>query len=289
MNPVVTIIANPVNVLLSTPTINVQLASAGPQGATGSSGGLPAGGTTGQVATKRSNADYDIDWESVAGGGGSSAWGSITGTLSSQTDLQSAFNAKANSSSLATVATTGAYSDLSGKPTLGTASTHAATDFALSSTTVNGHALSANVTVTTSDVGLGSVTNDAQLKIASNLSDVNNGATARSNLGVAAVGGSYLGDTLTSAQTITLVEYAPYAFTINSLRNLGTVSGTVSGTLKINGTAVTGCSSLSLTSTPQNVTASGANSVSVGNTITFVTASASSLTGLLPFSLIGTR
>lgn len=35
------------------------------------------------------------------------------------------------------------------------------------------------------DVGLGSVTNDAQLKIASNLSDLANAATARTNLGVA--------------------------------------------------------------------------------------------------------
>jgi hypothetical protein len=39
---------------------------------------------------------------------------------------------------------------------------------------------------TKSDVGLSSVTNDAQLKIASNLSDLNNAVTARSNLGVPA-------------------------------------------------------------------------------------------------------
>lgn len=39
---------------------------------------------------------------------------------------------------------------------------------------------------TKSDVGLSNVSNDAQLKIASNLSDLNNAATARSNLGVPA-------------------------------------------------------------------------------------------------------
>lgn len=39
--------------------------------------------------------------------------------------------------------------------------------------------------VTKTQVGLGNVTNDAQLKIASNLSDLANAATARSNLGVA--------------------------------------------------------------------------------------------------------
>lgn len=104
-----------------------------------------------------------------------------------------------------------------------------------------------------------------------------------------AVGGSYLGDTVTAAQTITLVQYAAYAFTINSLKNIGTVAGTVTGSLQINGTPVTGLSSLSLTSTPANPTATAANTVAVGNTITFVTTSPSSLTGLLPFTLIGTR
>lgn len=56
------------------------------------------------------------------GGGGGAAWGSITGTLSSQTDLQTALNAK--------VATT---------------------------TTVNGHALSANVVVSASDLTTGTL------------------------------------------------------------------------------------------------------------------------------------
>jgi len=48
--------------------------------------------------------------------------------------------------------------------------------------TVNGHALSGNVEVTKADVGLNNVTNDAQLKIASNLGDLGNVATARGNL-----------------------------------------------------------------------------------------------------------
>ncbi len=46
---------------------------------------MPAGGTTGQVLTKQSNADYDAIWETPTGG--SAAWGAITGTLSDQTDL----------------------------------------------------------------------------------------------------------------------------------------------------------------------------------------------------------
>jgi hypothetical protein len=49
--------------------------------------------------------------------------------------------------------------------TLGT-NAFTSTAFVPQTTTVNGHALSANVTVTASDVGLGSVTNDAQTKAA---------------------------------------------------------------------------------------------------------------------------
>jgi hypothetical protein len=47
-------------------------------------------------------------------------WGDITGTLSDQTDLQTALNLKVNTSSLATVATTGNYNDLLNKPTIPT-------------------------------------------------------------------------------------------------------------------------------------------------------------------------
>ena len=55
-----------------------------------------------------------------AGGITSVEWGDITGTLSDQTDLQTALNAKADSSTLATVAVTGSYTDLINKPTIPT-------------------------------------------------------------------------------------------------------------------------------------------------------------------------
>ena len=54
-------------------------------------------------------------------------WGGITGTLASQSDLETVLNTKAASSSLATVATTGVYSDLTSKPTLGTIASLAST------------------------------------------------------------------------------------------------------------------------------------------------------------------
>jgi hypothetical protein len=79
--------------------------------------------------------------ESGGGSGGDAVWGSITGTLSDQTDLQTALNAKQDTLTagtgiditsdvisvdgetttevtLATVATSGDYTDLSNKPTV---------------------------------------------------------------------------------------------------------------------------------------------------------------------------
>lgn len=51
------------------------------------SGLAPTGGTTGQVLKKNSNTNYDYSWQVDGGSGGGGTWGSITGTLSSQTDL----------------------------------------------------------------------------------------------------------------------------------------------------------------------------------------------------------
>lgn len=58
------------------------------------------------------------------GSGGSSTWGSIGGTLSDQTDLQTALNGKMNNVTLATVATSGSYNDLSNTPTIPTVPTN---------------------------------------------------------------------------------------------------------------------------------------------------------------------
>jgi hypothetical protein len=101
----------------------------GPAGPTGNQGvGVITGGLTGQVLAKKSNVDYDTQWVNQSGGGGTGVvtWGSITGTLSFQTDLQDALNLKAPSTNipassitgLATVATSGSYNDLLNKPTI---------------------------------------------------------------------------------------------------------------------------------------------------------------------------
>jgi hypothetical protein len=71
--------------------------SQGPQGIQGVPGapgvGVPAGGTANQILAKVDGVDYNTEWvDSTA----SAVWGNITGTLSSQTDLQTALDAKVN-------------------------------------------------------------------------------------------------------------------------------------------------------------------------------------------------
>lgn len=80
--------------------------------------------------------------------------------------------------------------------------------------------------------------------------------------------------------TVYLTTYAPFACTIDSIQNIKTTSGTVTAAVKINGTNVTGLSAVAVTSTVQDVSASGANTVAVGDEITLVLSSASSPVGL---------
>ena len=96
---------------------------------------------TGDVMQFGKNSD---SWVVLGGNGAqkqalSLNWGQIGGTLSAQTDLQAALDAKANASSL------------------GTAATHAATDF---------DPAGAAAAVTKTSLGLANVTNDAQTKAA---------------------------------------------------------------------------------------------------------------------------
>ena len=54
--------------------------------------GVPAGGTAGQILQKIDGTNYNTDWVTV---NFSATWGNITGTLSSQTDLQTELDLKA--------------------------------------------------------------------------------------------------------------------------------------------------------------------------------------------------
>ena len=113
-------------------TVDVTISEGvGPRGPAGT--GL-AGGTTGQVLAKASDADEDLEWVDPDAAG-SLPWGSVTGTLADQTDLQSALDGKATSAQgtladsavqpgdLGSVATSNDYGDLDNKPTLSTVAT----------------------------------------------------------------------------------------------------------------------------------------------------------------------
>jgi hypothetical protein len=102
----------------------------GPQGDTGATGatgpagpGLAPGGLAGQIAAKASGADFDVIWIDPP----NPNWGHIGGSITDQADLQAALATNLSDAkgytdtkvaALAAVASTGAYADLTGKPTL---------------------------------------------------------------------------------------------------------------------------------------------------------------------------
>lgn len=78
-----------------------------------------------------------------------------------------------------------------------------------------------------------------------------------------------------SNKTYTLDQHASFAYTITNL-DIKTVSGTCTVAININGTPVTGLSSLSVSSVEQNATATAANTVAAGAIVTLAVSSASS-------------
>jgi hypothetical protein len=75
---------------------------------------------------------------------------------------------------------------------------------------------------------------------------------------------------LNAGLTYDIDTYAAFAYTITEVYQIQTASGTVTAAVKINGTVVTGLSAISVSSTPQNVAASGANSVAIGDRVQLV-------------------
>lgn len=76
--------------------------------------------------------------------------------------------------------------------------------------------------------------------------------------------------------TVPLFSSSRRMLGINGLFNLKTSSGTITAGLQINGTNITGLAGLSVTSTPQSPSASGANTVNIGDRVTLVLSSNSS-------------
>lgn len=72
---------------------------------------------------------------------------------------------------------------------------------------------------------------------------------------------------------------AGVGYTINSIKGVAVDSGTCTLAIKINGVAVTGLSAIAVTTTPQNVTATGANIVADGDLLSLEYSNVSSAEG----------
>lgn len=178
--------------------------------------------------------------------------------------------AAGNVSGLATVATTGAYADLSGAPSLATVATSGKyTD--LTDVPANLAALASLTGVADRGVyftGAGALALFTQTSFARNLLDDADAATARGTLGI---NNPILSIDLPNG-TYTILRSARHAFMINTA--YGAIASAGSGTLtvSINGTPVAGLNAAAVTTTPADLTATAANTVSVGNVVTVTVA-----------------
>jgi hypothetical protein len=93
---------------------------------------------------------------------------------------------------------------------------------------------------------------------------------------------------LDAGSTYPLDTYAAFGYTVTALLGIQCASGTVTAALKINGTPITGLSSIAVTDTAQNVNATGDNVVAVGNALSLVFSSSSSPTNI-QFTLAARR
>ena len=136
----------------------------GPQGPKGDTGDPVTITVNGQTYTQSQGNITLPNYPTVA----STTWGNITGTLSDQTDLQNALNAKANSASLATVATSGSYNDLSNKPNIPNATSELTNDSGfITSAALSGYALSSEIPTAVSEL-----TNDSGYQTANDVNTI---------------------------------------------------------------------------------------------------------------------
>lgn len=121
------------------------------------------------------------------GGGGDAVWGGISGTLSNQTDLKNALDAKADLEDLSDVALSGSYADLDNIPTTFTPAAHTHTASQISDSTATGRSVltAADAAAARTALGLGSASTQATSAFATSAQ----GAKADSALQAADIAG----------------------------------------------------------------------------------------------------
>lgn len=134
----------------------------------------------------------------------------------------------------------------------------------------------------------GSVSGITDLAIADGGTGSSTEAAARSALGVAVGNNGFHDSAPVNGDVIYWLPKSQVAFTINGVYGVQTTSGTCTFVVKINGTAVTGLSAVAATSTSQDVAATAANTVAIGDTVTVEYSAASSPVNLR-FNLRETR
>lgn len=257
---------------------------------------------------KFSVSQADARW----GGEFGSVWGAISGTLSNQSDLQSALNAKQASgnyltaltgdvsangpgSSAATVNTVGGASaaNIASATTLANAATSSNTNSAIVRRDSSGNFSAGTVTAALS----GNATTATSL--ASNPTDCSagqyaNAIAANGNLTCAdpfsGLVESYSGHIETAAnKTYVIDEYSAFAKQITNIR-VKCASGTITAALQIGGSNITTCNGISVTSSAATTTCDtgSTNDLAANGRLTLVTTSNSSCLDLT-FTIKTTR
>lgn len=233
--------------------------------ASGCTGVCKSNGTA--ISTASSGTDYSLGTSGLA-----------TGILKSTTATGALTIAVAGDFPTLNQNTTGTASNVSGTPALPngtTATTQAASDNSTKlATTAYADNASSNASVlakalTGFSAGAGVVAaTDTILQAFNKLAGNQAGFLPTAGTGLVE---ALPGHIETAAnKTYVLDQYAMYAYTVNAI-DVQTASGTITAALKINGTNVTTCNGIAVTSTPGLTTCTAANSVVVGDQLTLVT------------------
>jgi len=95
----------------------------------------------------------------------------------------------------------------------------------------------------------------------------------------------YLASPANTSFDVPLIINAEFAMTVNALHALKVDTGSLTLTIKKNGTAITGMGAIAVTSTAQTATATAGNSLAVDDVVTYSIASVSGSPNYLQFSM----